>query len=101
MTDVLPWGISEVVEPERTESSFAHVNRGTRGSGFGYVDLPVYPKANRDAGHRFRDARVARSIGLREAARRLGLTVVLLSDIERGRRTADIDAMIRKLREPT
>ena len=81
-----------MAEPIRTEhvaalgtrKTIAHVNRGARGSGFEEIELPVYPDS--PEGAEFRRARVAARVTLGEAARRLGLSMVYVSELERGAR---------------
>jgi hypothetical protein len=82
------------VDPIGTQRTWAFVNPG----GLEEIEMAVYPEATRVEGERLRVARVEMGIGLREASKRLGLSAVDLSRVERGAMTCDIDEVIRILR---
>ncbi len=84
------------VEPIGMQRTFAFVNPG----GLEEIEMPVYPEATRARGERVRTARVALSMGLREASKRLDLSAVELSAVERGAMTGDVDAMIEAMSKP-
>jgi hypothetical protein len=90
-----PWDLRDV-EPIGTQRTWAFVNPG----GLEPIDMEVYPEEHVEAGASLRRARVwVARIGLRQAADRLGLTVVELSAVERGAMTGDVGGMVRKLGE--
>lgn len=61
---------------------------------------PTYALESQQRGERFRDARRAAGFTLGEAGRRLGKSVVWISDIERGRRWfTDEEAALKQLDE--
>lgn len=90
----------EAVEPIGTQRTHAFINRGHAEDGtalnhsFEEIEVPVYPKDAVASGRELRDARVTRGINLRDAAKLLGISVVQLSDLERGRARCDRNAFL-------
>jgi len=88
------------VEPSGTERVFAHVHRDQGPHTWEWVDAAVWP--DYPDGCRLRRARRNLRIGLREAAKRLGLRTVSYSDLERGRKVLapglEMDDVIAALR---
>lgn len=78
------------VAPIGSHETVAHVNRGHLGSGFEVIAVDDYPPHPR--GDALRAARVDVSLGLRDAAKILGVTPVDLSAVEHGRASFASDA---------
>jgi len=68
-----------------TEKALAHVNRGSRHHGWGMIDTPRWPDS--PEGRALRVLRLVCDLGLREAAKVLGLSPSDLSALERGSAT--------------
>jgi|GEM_PF-6491014 len=63
------------------------------------VWIPTYPPESVLLGGLLRELRIARSIGLRDAANRLGMSAVMLSQLERGvREFVDQEAAMARVR---
>lgn len=73
----------EPIAPIGTETVYCHQNRGDEPHVWGPLELPTYPPS--PEGEALRDLRVELGLGLREAARVLGLSALELANLERGR----------------
>lgn len=97
MTDL----VIHPVAPIGTRRSLTHINRGHADDGkplnhsWEMVDHDAFPPEAEAAGRELRRLRVeVAGLTLREAAKALGISIVQLSDLERGRARCDGDAVV-------
>lgn len=70
------------VEPIGTRTAYGHINRGDKPHEWGEIQLPAYPDS--ENGRKLRARRIEIGLGLRDAAKLLGLSPVEASGLERG-----------------
>jgi len=75
------------VEPIGKRVVYGHQNMGDQPHVWGEMEINDYPESKN--GRALRDFRTARQVGLGEAAKKLGISVVHLSKIEHGAATCD------------
>lgn len=90
----------EPVDPIGTRRTLAFLNRGHADDGSSInhtceeVEMAVYPDDAVIAGRETREIRVMLGWNLGETSRRLGISVVQLCDLERGRARCDRDEFL-------
>lgn len=93
----------ELVPSHGTKEVLGHFNTGDRPHEWGFREIPDYPYNARC--EQLRNLRVARKIGLRDAAALMDLSPVEYSRLEYGAATCDFDLAEARLRtggvEPT